>query len=127
MDSERIRSVGPRWLMVAAVAVALLVAAVVPAGDAVARSGPFDILVALWLHASGYALLEMAVLVAITADPDPPLPPRATPVAVVGYGLALEGVQLGVPYRMASRTDAVANAAGVALAMTCWLVVTRLR
>lgn len=124
---RRVRSVGPLWLGVAAVAAALLVAAVVPTGDAVGQSGPFSIPFDLWLHAIGYATLQVTVLAAVAGDADPPLPTRITPLAVVGYGLLLEGVQLLVPYRTGSLADALANAVGVVLALACWRLVVRLQ
>lgn len=127
MVRRRVRTMGPRWLVVGAVAAALLVAAVVPTGDAVARTGPFGIRLDLWLHAIGYAALQVTALTAVAGDPDQPLSSRATPLAVVGYGILLEGIQLLVPYRTGSLADAVANAVGVVLALACWRLVARLR
>lgn len=127
MVRRRYRPVDPRWLLVGAVAAALLVAAVLPTSDTVARTGPFGIRLDLWLHAIGYAALQVTALAAIAGDSDPPLSIRETPVAVVGYGLLLEGVQLLVPYRTGSLADALANAVGVVFALICWHLLVRLR
>jgi VanZ family protein len=111
-------------LVVAGVAAVLLVSAVVPTGDSVARPGPAGLLTLdLWLHAGGYFLLELAVLAAVRVDPDPPLSPPQTAVFTVVYGGSLEVLQSGLPYRTASVADGVANAVGVAVAFSTWLLV----
>ncbi|QSG05539.1 VanZ family protein [Halapricum desulfuricans] len=124
MDSNRSR----RLAIVAAVALAILASALVPAGDAVARTGPFGLGLDLWLHALAYVVLETAVLAAIVGDAESPLSGGAASVLVVtAYGLFVEGLQLLVPYRHASAADAVANGLGATVALACWLAYVRMR
>lgn len=126
MTRLRIRS-RRRAALVALVAIAIFVAAVVPTGDGVARSGPFGLLTLdLWLHASAYFVLELAVLTAVTED-DRLTAITLASLAVVGYGLALEGVQAFLAYRSASLLDGAANATGVLLALACWTLFVRAR
>ena len=128
MDSNRSR----RLALVAAVALVILASALVPTGDAVARTGPFGLGLDLWLHALAYVGLETAVLVAIVGDWESSQPTRvlsapATLPVVTAYGLFIEGLQLLVPYRHASVVDATANALGATVAFACWLAYARFR
>lgn len=108
-----------RSIPVVVVAVALAVAAVVPTGDGLARTGPLGLGLDLWLHAAGYLCLQSALLYAVTGDRVPVGAPP-TPLLTVGYGVLLEGVQLLVPHRGFSVADMVANAAGVLVALAVY-------
>jgi len=119
-------------VVVAVVALVILVSAVVPTGDAVARAGPFGLGLDLWLHALAYAVLEAAVLAAIVGSRELSLPTSAlsipvTAPVVTAYGLLIEGVQLLVPYRHASVADAIANAIGAGIVLVGWALYVRLR
>ncbi|QSG15915.1 VanZ family protein [Halapricum desulfuricans] len=121
-----------RIVVVAVVALVILVSAVVPTGDAVARAGPFGLGLDLWLHALAYAVLEAAVLAAIVGSRELSLPTSAlsipvTAPVVTAYGLLIEGVQLLVPYRHASVADAIANAIGAGIVLVGWALYVRLR
>jgi len=118
-----------RWrlALVAIPAIAIFVAAIVPTGDSVARSGPLGLLTLdLWLHASAYLLLELAVLAAV-ADDEFPAVAALPSLAVVCYGITLEGVQGLLAYRSASLVDIVANIVGALLALVLWALRTRFR
>ena len=118
---------GWRPALVALVALAIFVAAVVPTGDTVARPGPLELLTLdLWLHASAYLVLELAVLAAL-AGASRPSGVSLPSLAVVCYGLALEGVQGFLAYRSASLVDAAANTVGVLLAFVLWTSLARFR
>ena len=120
-------SVSVDWqpALVAIVAVAIFVAAIVPTGEGVARPGPLGLLTLdLWLHAGAYFVLELAVLAALAGD-DSPDGLALPSLAVVCYGLTLEGVQALLAYRSASLVDGAANATGVLLALVCWALLTR--
>lgn len=94
-----------RWLVVAALALVVLVASLVPGGGG-SLSSPFGVVGAdKWLHAAGYMILAAAVTYADG---------RAVVgvAAAVAYGVLVELLQLGVPYRSASALDAVANLVG---------------
>lgn len=94
-----------RWLVVALLAAVVLVASLVPGGGRT-FAGPFGVFGAdKWLHAFAYAAIAGAVTYADG---------RAL-VGVVGalaYGVLVELLQAGVPYRTASALDAVANGVG---------------
>ena len=126
-----------RLALVAVVALGIVVSALVPTGDAVARTGPFGLGLDLWLHALAYAVLEATVLAAFVDSADvagegSPVEPSITrnlttlPV-VTAYGALIEGVQFLVPYRHASVPDALANAFGAGAILAGWLLYVRLR
>ena len=121
-----------RLALVAVVALAILGSAIVPTGDAVARTGPFGLGLDLWLHALAYAVLEATVLAAIVGSREPSLPTGALSIpatlpTVTAYGLVIEGGQLLVPYRHASVADALANAVGAGVVLVGWFLYVRLR
>lgn len=94
-----------RWLVVAVLAVVVLVASLVPGGGG-SFSSPFGVVGAdKWLHAFGYAVLAGAVTYADGRA-------LVGVAAAVAYGVLVELLQLGVPYRSASTLDAVADGVG---------------
>ncbi|NHN46908.1 antibiotic resistance protein VanZ [Halostella sp. JP-L12] len=103
-----------RWLPALAVAVALLVASAVPPGPAGGAAGPLPL--DKLLHGAGYAALAGTLVVGLTAHR------RSTKWAAglsvcgaTSYGLAIELLQAGIPYRAFSLADAGANALGAVL------------
>lgn len=111
-----------RWLLVGAVAAALLVTAVVRPGEGVAKPGPMGQFTRdLWLHAGAYLVLELALLYAVLGSEGAlAFPVAATPPLAFGYGLVIEGVQLLVPYRAFSVADLAANGVGIVIALGCY-------
>ena len=100
-----------RWLPAVAVAVVLLVASVVPPGPAGGAAGPLPL--DKLLHTAGYAALagSLAVALAVREQPAAWVAARSF-CGAVAYGVAIELVQAGVPYRAFSLADAGANALG---------------
>ena len=105
---------GRRWWTVLALcyAAVVLVASLLPAsGSELGATGPLGLLaVDLWLHAVGYAVLAVVVAIPIEARGRDAL--SAVVVAVVLYGLGVEGLQGLAPTRAPSLLDALANAVG---------------
>ena len=102
-----------RWLPALAVAVALLVASAVPPGPAGGAAGPLPL--DKLLHGAGYAALAGTLVVGLaTGERSAERVAALSFCGAVGYGVAIELVQAGVPYRTASLTDAGANALGAA-------------
>jgi VanZ family protein len=113
-----------RWALVAAVAGAILVASLVPAGSGIGRLGPLGLLRRdLWLHGGAYLVLQLALSYAVLGERGTPaIPLAATPVLTLAYGLFVEGLQALVAYRSFSTADLVANTVGVLLAVACVLL-----
>lgn len=107
-----------RWSAVGVVALALLVAAVVPGGAGAPTTGPLGAVgLDKWLHAAGYLALAATLTWALDrrVDDGPDLAvagPGLAVVVAVGYGVALEVVQAPLATRSASTGDALADAAG---------------
>lgn len=116
-----------RWSLVVAIAVVLAVAALVPPGGVVAEPGPFGVVTYdLWLHGSAYFVFQLTVIYALIGGAGrPTTPPVVTPVFTVSYGLFVELLQLTVPYRSFSALDLLANAAGVLVALGCYVLARR--
>jgi VanZ family protein len=94
-----------RWTVVSALALGILVASLVP-GAGLAARGPLGVVgLDMWLHALAYLGLSAAVT---WADGRP----LVGVAAAVAYGIVVELLQVGVPYRSGSALDAVANLAG---------------
>jgi VanZ family protein len=93
-------------------ATVVLVASLLPAsGSGLGATGPLGLVaVDLWLHAVGYAVLAVVVAIAVEARGRDAL--SAVVVAVVLYGLLIEGLQGLAPTRALSLLDALANAVG---------------
>jgi len=93
-------------------ALGVLVASLLPAsGSGLGAMGPLGLVaVDLWLHAVGYAVLAVLVAIAVEARNRDAL--SAVVVAVVLYGLLVEGLQGLAPTRAPSLLDALANAVG---------------
>lgn len=94
-----------RWTVVGVLGVLVLAASLAPGGGR-ALTGPLGIIgLDKWLHATAYAVLAAAVTFADG---------RATVgvASAVAYGVLVELLQLGVPYRSASVLDAAANLVG---------------
>lgn len=121
-----------RLALVVVVALTILVSALVPTGEAVARTGPFGLGLDLWLHALAYAVLEAALLAALVGSTDEmssvgSLSTLSTLPVVTAYGVLIEGIQSLVPYRHASVADAFANAVGAGVVLVGWVLYLRLR
>lgn len=123
--STRRRSPAARWLVVALVAGAVLVASVLPRPPGVVpppRLGPFALVAPdWWLHAAAYAALSGALLFAL----DVPGRRRLAVVApalvlAVAFGMAIEGVQALLPTRRFEVADLFANAVGATAAGVVW-------
>ncbi|WP_018257523.1 VanZ family protein [Halomicrobium katesii] len=102
-----------RWALLAVgYAVGVLVASLLPAsGAGLGATGPLGLVaVDLWLHAVGYGAL--AVLAATAWSARDARAVAAVVVAVVLYGVAIEGLQGLAPTRTPSLLDATANAVG---------------
>ena len=97
-----------------AVAAAIGVGSVLDPGEVGPAVGPLGRLgLDVWLHAAAYAVLSAAAGYALLATAR--VRPLATAaVLATGYGLLLEGVQYGLPYRTLAVADGVANALGAA-------------
>lgn len=106
--------------MVAALAAGLAVASALPAGSApLDATGPLGVAADKWIHAGGYAVLAAAVAATLGRRPGARVVLLVL-LAVVGFGLGVEGVQAVLPWRDGAPGDAAANAAGAALALAAW-------
>lgn len=117
------------WLAVVAIAIAVLVASVLPLpenGSPVA--GPLGAVGAdAWLHAVGYAAVagSLAVALATGGRSSAAVLAYAAVVAMV-YGLVIEFLQAPVPTRAFEPADLVANAVGVLASLLALYVAARL-
>ncbi|AFK18208.1 antibiotic resistance protein VanZ [Haloferax mediterranei ATCC 33500] len=120
---DKLRTHPQRTLAVFAYVAVVLIASVIstPAGG-LSPIGPLG-LVGLdkWLHAVGYAGLGFALAFAVRAIR---LREVGGAIAVAGlYGLCIEFVQAGLPYRTFSVMDMGANVLGAMLGGVLWYVV----
>lgn len=111
-----------RWLLVVTVAATIAVAAVIRPGQGIGQLGPLGLVTFdLWLHASAYFVLEVAVIYGMVGGRGPPAVSVAlTPVFVVAYSCLVEAMQLWISYRTFSGIDLLANAIGVLAALACY-------
>lgn len=104
-----------------AVAVAVLAASVAPPSDGTAALGPFGLVGRdKWLHVAAYGALAAAVAYALPARSR-----RRLALAVglaAGFGLVVEAIQFGLPYRSFDLADAAVNGVGALLAAVAWQV-----
>ncbi len=109
-----------RWAPVVVIAIAILVGSVVPIPDAVGRPvGPVGL--DSWLHALGFGCLAATVLFAL--EPSSRLTLRFLLLvtgAVIGYGVAIELIQVALPYRRFAVVDIAADAAGAVVVAGWW-------
>jgi len=110
-----------RWRPAVAVAVALFVAAVVPAAPG-GGGGPVG--VDKLFHAVGYATLAGALAVALERRPRSVAAVGAI-VGAVACGIGIELVQAGVPYRAFSPVDVAANGIGAVTGVFARAVASR--
>lgn len=119
-SDEPFRSPRSRWFLVAAIALAILVGSVVPLPESAGRSfGPIGL--DLWLHAIGFACLAAAIVLAFESGRQPVS--RRLPLvtgAVIGYGVAIELLQLAIPYRQFAVIDVAADAIGTVVVVGVW-------
>lgn len=121
---DRSAPVRTRWLAVALLAGVILVVSVIPIPESVPDDGviPTSVL----FHFLGYAALAAALAIALGS--------RRLRSSISGsfagasgYGVLMEFVQSGLPYRTFSTLDMAVNASGALLATTVALVVALLR
>ena len=109
-----------RWALVVVIALAILVVSVVPIPDAVGRPlGPVGL--DSWLHALGFACLAATVLFAL--EPSSRLTFRFLLLvtgAVIGYGVAIELIQVALPYRRFAVADSAADTVGAIVGAGSW-------
>lgn len=113
----------PRWARVtlaAGVAAGVLAGSVVPPPTGVEQAyGPFGLVEAdKWSHALVYGVLTISVAYALLARSGERL--LVAVVAAAAFGLAVEGLQYGVPWRSFDLADAAANAVGALVAAGGW-------
>jgi VanZ family protein len=124
MATDHTLSAGLAWLAVALVAGAILVVSVIPIPEATPEEGG-GVPVAVLFHFVGYAVLAMALAVALW--------PRRLRYAIGGAflgasvcGALVEVLQSEIPYRTFSYLDMAINAAGAATGAMLVLVVVLL-
>ena len=111
-----------RWLAVALIAGADLLASVVRADGVSGALGPFGVVgLDKWLHALGYALLALALAYALAERPTGRVAATVF-VGVIGFGFGVELLQATIPYRDFSWIDTVANGVGSAIGATTWSI-----
>ncbi len=94
-------------------------------GGALPPAGPLGVVGAdKWVHAAEYGLL--AWLLAWAVRPGTRRAVVRTFVAVVGYGVVVELLQVPLATRSGDPVDAVANAVGVTLGLLLWRAVVGL-
>jgi len=108
-----------RWLLVGLVVAVIVAVSVVPTGGAGQTVGPLGIGVDKYLHALGYAGLALVIAYAM-AESGPRRAALVALAAAVLCGIAVEVVQLPLPYRRFSGRDMLANATGATLAASLW-------
>jgi len=100
----------------------ILVGSLVAGGGALPPTGPLGVLGAdTWVHAAEYGLL--AGLVAWAAVPRTRAAFVRVALAVAGYGVGVELLQLLVATRSTDPGDALANAVGAAVVVAAWAAV----
>lgn len=109
-------------MLVVGVAAIIAVFSVVPLPASLREFGPFGVLpVGSYVHFLAYAGLAASLASALadrTRSDGAVL--SAVFVVAVGYGVALELVQLTLAHRHFSRRDILVNAAGTTLAVAAW-------
>ncbi|MFB6075351.1 MAG: VanZ family protein [Haloarculaceae archaeon] len=112
-----------RWALVALVAATILLLSVTRSPDLARVTGPLGLVGSdKWLHAGAYAGLAAVLAYALAEQPAG----RAALLvflAAVAFGLVVEVIQFGIPYRDFSLLDGVADAAGATLVAVSWRVV----
>jgi VanZ family protein len=73
-------------------------------------------------HLAAFAYLTITMWCAYRVR----IPAQRIAIILFGYGLAIELVQLTTPYRCFELVDLAADAAGIALGLTCIVLATRL-
>lgn len=107
----RVPDVSQRWVPPVLIAAVLLVASVVPPGPVGGTAGPLP--VDELLHAAGYAALAGTLAGALaTRGRSTRRAATLSFCGAVAYGIGIELVQAGVPYRAFSLADAGANTLG---------------
>lgn len=117
------------WLATLAIAIAVLVASVLPlpeGGQPVA--GPLGAVGAdMWLHAIGYAALAGSLATALASGGRSSAAVTAyDAVVAMAYGLVVELLQVPVPTRAFELADLLANAVGVIVSLLVLSVAARL-
>lgn len=115
---------GLRWLAVATVALAILVVSVMRIPESVPEGGG-GIPTSVLFHFVGYATLAAALAVAVVARHPSGAATGGAFLGASGYGVLIEGLQFGLPYRSFSYADILTNATGattglLALAVVYW-------
>ncbi|WP_331233237.1 VanZ family protein [Natronorarus salvus] len=113
-----------RWLVVGLLALAILVASVVPIPGAVPEESA-GLSTNMLFHLVGYAILSTALSVAFETRRTIGRSVAAAVVCATGYGAVIEGVQLFVPYRTGDPVDVAVNAFGALVGACAWWVSRR--
>jgi len=112
-----------RWAVVGLVAAGIVAVSVVPTGTAVQTTGPLDLVgVDKYFHALGYAGLAVTLAYAL-AEWSPRRAAAAVFATAFVCGLAVELLQLSLPYRQYSGLDLLANAVGATVVASTWAAV----
>ncbi|PSP80459.1 antibiotic resistance protein VanZ [Halobacteriales archaeon QS_1_68_20] len=102
-----------------AVAAAIFAVSVTRPPEAAAVLGPLGLVgMDKWVHAVAYGGLAVTVAYAVPARSRTRLVIAVG--AAVGFGLVVESVQYGLPFRSFDLVDATANATGAVLAAAVW-------
>lgn len=123
----------PRWLrnlLVATVTGLIVVFSIVPLPAWVTQLGPLGLLpVRQYLHLLAYGGLALVLGYALVDSPRPDWQILLVVFALAMLlGLCMEALQATLAHRHASARDVAMNAAGAAIAVTCWrLVLARVR
>lgn len=117
-----------RWLVVALVAGAILIASITRPTGLRGAVGPLGVVgFDKWLHGVAYAALAMALTYAL-AEREAAWAAVAVFLAAMTFGLGVELLQAAIPYREFSALDLVANGVGATIVAVAWRAVApRLR
>ena len=108
-----------RWLAVGFVAVSILVVSVVPIPGAVPEESA-GLSTSLLFHLGGYAILSTTLSAALGTRLTTGRSVAVAVVATTGYGAAIEGIQLFLPYRTGDPIDVAVNAVGALVGACAW-------
>lgn len=112
-----------RWVVVALVAGAILVASVTRPTGLRGALGPLGVVgLDKWLHAAAYAVLAVALAYAL-AERDATAAAVTVFLAAMAFGLGVELLQAAIPYRDFSPLDLVANGVGATVVAVAWRAV----